>query len=351
MPNKTLAHTKLSILDLTPYNADRTIADALHASRALAQLAESLGYERFWVAEHHSIDGVASAATAVVIGYIAEGTKKIRVGSGGIMLPNHAPIVVAEQFGTLESLYPNRIDLGLGRAPGSDRMTMMAMRRGTELRGGEFDQLIEELEFFFAKAEPGQKVKAIPGEGLNIPLYILGSSTYSAHLAAKLGRPYAFAGHFAPGAMTEAFDIYRREFQPSKHLRKPYVMVGVPIIAAETDREAERQATSLYQVFLNMVRGNPRLSHPPIDSMDGVWNPMEEAHVRNMLQLLIVGGPERIKQGLQSLIDLTGADEVILSANFYDDKDRRKGFEIIAKAAGLKADGAIKNEMPERTLS
>ncbi len=327
---------KLSILDLVPYHEHRSIGESLKASRSLAQLAEQLGYTRYWVAEHHSIDGISSAATSVVIGYLAEGTNKIRIGSGGIMLPNHAPIVIAEQFGTLESLYPGRIDLGLGRAPGSDRMTMMAMRRGTDLKGGEFDELIEELEFFFAEPEPYQKIKAVPGAGLNIPLYILGSSLYSAHLAAKLGRPYAFAGHFAPQQMIEAFDIYRREFTPSKHLEKPYVMVGVPVVAAETDREAERLATTVYQTFLNLVRGNPRLALPPIDSMEGVWSPMEEMHVRRMLEIFVVGGPERVRAGLDQLIAMTGADELIVSSNFYDDRDRRRSYEIVAQVMNAK---------------
>jgi luciferase family oxidoreductase group 1 len=272
----------------------------------------------------------------VVIGYLAEGTSKIRIGSGGIMLPNHAPIVIAEQFGTLESLYPGRIDLGLGRAPGSDRTTMMAMRRGTDLRGGEFDELIEELEFFFAEPEPQQKIKAVPGAGLNVPLYILGSSLYSAHLAAKLGRPYAFAGHFAPAQMLEAFEVYRREFVPSKHLSSPYVMVGVPVVAAATDREAERLATTLYQTFLNLIRGNPRLALPPIDSMEGLWSPMEEMHVRRMLEIFVSGGPERVRAGLDQLIALTGADELIISSNFYDDQDRRRSYEIVAQVMNAK---------------
>jgi luciferase family oxidoreductase group 1 len=213
---------------------------------------------------------------------------------------------------------------------------MMAMRRGTDLRGGEFDQLIEELEFFFAPASPDQKVKAIPGAGLNIPLYILGSSLYSAHLAARLGRPYAFAGHFAPQQMLEAFDVYRREFVPSKHLEKPYVMVGVPVVAASSDREAERLATTVYQTFLNLVRGNPRLAAPPIESMEGVWSPMEEAHVRRMLEISVVGGPERVKAGLDQLIAMTGADELIVSSNFYDDADRRRSYEIVAQVMNAK---------------
>lgn len=324
---------KLSVLDLVPYHEHKTIAQALKGSRELAQLAEKLGYTRYWVAEHHNIEGISSAATPVVIGYIAEGTTKIRVGSGGIMLPNHAPMVVAEQFGTLATLYPNRIDLGLGRAPGSDQLTSRVVRRTTE----EFDVLIEELEFFFAPAAPGQKVRAIPGEGIDVPLYILGSSLYSAHLAAKLGRPYAFAGHFAPQQMIDAFEIYRREFQPSKHLDKPYVMVGVPVVAADDDRTADRLATTVYQTFLNLVRGNPRLAAPPIDSMDGVWNPMEEAHVKRMLEIFVVGGPERVKAGLEHLQKITGADEFIVSSNFYDDRDRRRSYEIVAEV--LKPEG------------
>lgn len=346
---KTLAQTKLSVLDLVPYHEHKSIAQAFRSSRELAKHVENLGYTRYWVAEHHSIDGISSAATPLVIQSIAEATQTIRVGSGGIMLPNHAPIVVAEQFGTLETMYPGRIDLGLGRAPGSDRMTMMAMRRGTDLRGEEFDQLIEELEFFFAPPTPDQKVKAIPGAGLEIPLYILGSSLYSAHLAARLGRPYAFAGHFAPAQMTEAFEIYRREFKPSKHLAQPYVMLGLPVVAAATDKEAERLSTTVYQSFLNLVRGNPRLSLPPVDSMDGLWSPQEELHVQGMLRLFVSGGPDRIRQGLQAIVDLTQADELILSSNFYDDDDRKRSFEIVAQAAGLVAGPSVKPRAPRKS--
>jgi luciferase family oxidoreductase group 1 len=334
---KKLSETPLSILDLAKYSPGKTVADAYRATKELAQSAEKWGYHRYWLAEHHNLEGVASAATSLLIGYVAENTKTIRVGSGGIMLPNHAPLIVAEQFGTLATLYPGRIDLGLGRAPGADRLTMHALRRDTGLRGGDFAELLEELLYFFAPAQPGQKLKAIPGAGIDVPIWILGSSLYSAQLAARLGLPYAFAGHFAPALLQEAFALYRAEFKSSRFLGRPYTMAGVPVVAAETDERAKYLATSIYQVFLSLVRGNLQPTPPPVESMDGLWNldrrAEEEAAVNSMVKLLIVGGPEKVRQGLQDLIDFTQADELIITSDQFDSNDRLRSYEIIARVS------------------
>ncbi len=325
---KKLAHTPLSILDLVIYPHGKSIAEAFRSTKDLAQKAEAWGYKRFWMAEHHNLDGIASAATPLLIGYVAENTQNIRVGSGGIMLPNHAPLIVAEQFGTLETLYPGRIDLGLGRAPGTDRSTMQAIRRDSSPER-DFDDLIEELLYFFAPAAPQQKVKAIPGAGLRIPLWILGSSLYSARLAARRGLPYAFAGHFAPQAMQEAFSLYRREFRPSAEWAQPHIMVGVPVVAAESDEQADFFATTLYQRFLGVIRGARRPSAKPVETMQGLWSPQEEAIVRGMTQLAVIGGPGKVREGLQNLIDLTQADELIITSDLFEHQDRLRSFEII----------------------
>jgi luciferase family oxidoreductase group 1 len=332
---KTLAHTPLSILDLAKIPANGSIAEAYANSRKTAQLAESLGYKRFWLAEHHSLEGIASAATSILIAHIAEHTKTIRVGSGGIMLPNHAPLVIAEQFGTLASLYPGRIDLGLGRAPGADRQTMRALRRDFSQHGADFEDSIAELLTYFEPAEPGQKLKAIPGAGIEMPIYILGSSLFSAQLAARMGRPYAFAGHFAPAAMMQAFDIYRSQFQPSAVLEKPYVMAGLPVLAAETDEQARFLATSVQQTFLALIRGDRTFTRPPVTDMDSLWSQNEKMAVDSMLGLLITGSPHRVREGLDAFIQATGADELILTSDAYDPKDRLKSFEFIAQAKNL----------------
>jgi luciferase family oxidoreductase group 1 len=324
-----------SVLDLAPYPEGQTIADAFRNSRDLAQHAEEWGYHRYWIAEHHNIEGIASSATPILLGYVAEATRKIRIGSGGIMLPNHPPLIVAEQFGTLETLYPKRIDLGLGRAPGTDQQTMRAIRRESPTRGDDFSELIEELEFFFAEAQPGQKVKAIPGAGMNIPLWILGSSLYSAELAARLGRPYAFAGHFAPKLMWDALKIYRENFKPSVHLEKPKVMVGVSVVAAETTAKAEFLATTLYQQFLGMVRGMRTQAKPPVPSMDSIWSPPEEMAVKSMLSTLIVGDAAGVRLGLEKLQESTKADEIIMTSHLFHHEDRLKSYEIIAKSVGI----------------
>lgn len=330
---KQLSETPLSILDLVNFPEGKTIADAFARSKELAQVAEKLGYSRFWMAEHHNLNGIASSATPILIGHIAEHTKKIRVGSGGIMLPNHAPMIVAEQFGTLATLYPNRIDLGLGRAPGTDPFTTKAIRRDNNLRGEDFGELIKELEYFFAPALLGQKLKAIPGAGIEIPIWILGSSLYSAHLAARIGRPYAFAGHFAPAQMLEAFETYRAEFQPSAYLDKPYTMMGVAVIASDDDQKAEYLATSARQRMLSLVRGNLKQTPPPVESMDGLWNLAEEQQVKSMTRTMVVGGPQKIRANLQSLIKQTSVDELIITSDLYDDADRLKSIEIIMSAS------------------
>lgn len=329
---KSLFDTDISILDLAKVSPNGSIADAYAHTRQTAQLAERLGYKRFWLAEHHSIEGIASAATSILIAHVAEHTKTIRVGSGGIMLPNHAPLVIAEQFGTLASLYPGRIDLGLGRAPGSDRQTMHALRRDNPQHATDFGDLIEELLSYFAPAAPGQKVKAIPGEGIDVPIYILGSSPFSAQLAARMGRPYAFAGHFAPAAMMQAFDIYRNQFRPSKVLEKPYVMAGIPVVAAETDERAKYLATSIQQTFLALVRGDRTYPRPPVEDMESLWSPHEKMAVESMLGLLVTGSPRRVREGLDAFIETTGADELIVTSDTFTPEERLKSFELIAQA-------------------
>jgi len=330
---KTLATTPLSILDLVTYAQDASIPEAFRNSRRLAQEAERWGYRRYWVAEHHNLEGIASSATVVLMGYLAGATSTIRVGSGGIMLPNHAPIIVAEQVGTLEAMYPGRIDLGLGRAPGTDPLTMRALRRHST--GADFDADVLELLGFLAEAQPGQKVKAIPGAGTNVPVWILGSSTYSAHLAAAFGRPYAFASHFAPGDLMEALAIYRREFKASPALAEPRVMVGVPALAAESDDRAEFLATSMYQRSLGILRGQRAALLPPVESMEGLWSPAERLAMAERMALMVVGGVERVRDGLQQILDVTQADELILVSDAWRPEDRLRSFDLIAEAAGL----------------
>lgn len=319
---------RLSMLDLVAVREGGTVAEALDIALATARKAEELGFERYWLAEHHNMPGIASSATAVLIGHIAGGTSKIRVGSGGIMLPNHAPLVVAEAFGTLAELYPGRIDLGLGRAPGSDGATQHALRRGPR-SGLEFPALVEELRGFLAPSRPGQPVRAIPGEGLDIPIWLLGSSDFSARLAAELGLPFSFAGHFSPEGMA-AMRLYRHLFKPSETLARPYAMIGVPVIAAATDEEARRQATTQQLKFLSLVRGNRLQLQPPVDSMDGLWNEWEREAVNQRLGAAIVGGPETVKRRLEALVAETEADEVMIVSDFFDIADRLRSFEIVA---------------------
>jgi luciferase family oxidoreductase group 1 len=321
---------QFSILDLSPINQGSTAAESFRNSLSLAQHAERLGYKRFWLAEHHNMTGIASAATSVVIGYIAAGTQKIRVGAGGIMLPNHAPLVIAEQFGTLESLYPKRIDLGLGRAPGSDRVTAHALRRTLHSDGDDFPELLEELRFFFQQPVENQKVQAVPGGGLDIPIWLLGSSGFSARLAGELGLPFAFAGHFSPEYILPALDLYRRNFQPSDALEKPYAMLAINIVAAETDAEAWRLATTQFQSFLRLIRGTPGQMLPPVDSMEGLWTAQEKALVEARLGGSIIGSPATVKEELTRILDSTKADELMINAMIYEHAARLRSYEIVA---------------------
>lgn len=323
----------LSILDLAFVADGATPADALHNTLDLAQHAERWGYRRYWLAEHHNMVGIASAATSVVIGYVAAGTRTIRVGAGGVMLPNHSPLVIAEQFGTLETLYPGRIDLGLGRAPGTDQRTLRALRRHP-MSAETFPQDVLELKAYFAPSTPGQAVHAVPGDGLKVPLWILGSSLYGAQLAAELGLPYAFASHFAPEELMRALDIYRHHFRPSDQLAKPYAMVGANVIAADTDREAVRLFTSAQQAFTNLFRGTRGRLQPPIDDIETYWSPVEKAQASRMLACSFVGSPPTVREGLDELLARTGADEVIVAAAIYDHGARLRSYELLAEAAG-----------------
>jgi len=331
-PPYSLVVIRSSVLDLSPIIEGGDAARAFQNSVDLAQHAEEWGYHRYWLVEHHNLPGIASAATSVVIGHVAGQTKTIRVGAGGIMLPNHAPLVIAEQFGTLESLYPSRIDLGLGRAPGSDQLTARAVRRSLGSSGDTFPQDVLELQSYFRPAAPGQAVRAVPGAGLNVPLYLLGSSDFSARLAAELGLPFAFASHFAPDYLQVALDLYRREFTPSEVLVRPYVLIGVGIFAAETDVEARRLFTSGQQMFLNLIRGHPGELPPPVESMEGRWSPAERAAIEHRTRFSAVGSPETVRRRLGELLDETGADEVILTAQIYDHAARLRSFEIAAEA-------------------
>ncbi|MBP5858748.1 LLM class flavin-dependent oxidoreductase [Marivibrio halodurans] len=324
----------LSILELARVKQGSDARRALDDARDLARHAEDWGYRRLWVAEHHNMQGIASAATAVVIAHIAGGTSRIRVGAGGIMLPNHAPYIVAEQFGTLEQLFPGRIDLGLGRAPGTDQLTLRALRRSPQ-SAENFPQDVLELQAFLAPRAEDQRIEAVPAAGTNVPLWILGSSHFGATLAAELGLPYAFASHFAPEHMISALRIYRERFKPSDQLSSPYAMVGVNVIAAETDEEARRLATTQQISFTELIRGTRTLSRPPVDDIESVWSPAEKAHVRQMLACSVVGSPETVGQGLQALVEETGADELMVVSDVFEHPKRLRSFELIASAAGL----------------
>ncbi|MBS0409526.1 MAG: LLM class flavin-dependent oxidoreductase [Proteobacteria bacterium] len=335
--------TQLSVLDLSPIVQGGDAGTALRASRDLARLAERLGYRRFWMAEHHNMPGVASAATAVAIGFVAEGTSTIRVGAGGIMLPNHAPLVIAEQFGTLASLYPGRIDLGIGRAPGTDQVTAQALRRTL---GGNIDAFpndVVELMHYFQPAAPNQAVRAVPGAGLDVPVWILGSSTYGAQLAAMLGLPYAFASHFAPAEMEAAVQIYRARFRPSPHLDRPYLMLGLTVLAADTDAEALRLFTSSQQAFVNLRSGRAGQLPPPVDDLEAAIGPHGAAMAREALARSVVGGPATVRAGLDAFIARTQPDEVMVTAQVFDPAARLRSFEILAEVyppAGLQAAAA-----------
>lgn len=319
----------VSILDLVPVVLGETPREALHKSLDLARHAEAFGYKRYWVAEHHNMTGIASAATSVVIGYLAGGTSTIRVGSGGIMLPNHSPLVIAEQFGTLESLYPGRIDLGLGRAPGTDQRTLQALRR-TPARSDDFPEDVLELMLLLADPKPDQPVRAVPGAGTKVPIWILGSSTFGAKFAAVLGLPYAFASHFAPNALFAALDVYRKQFKPSRQLDHPYVMTGVHVVAADTDEEARRLFTTVQQSFTNLVRGAGGKLQAPIANIDDYWSPAEKHQASQMLKYSIVGSPEAVRRELEEFVRLTNADELMIVTSIYDHAARIRSYEIVA---------------------
>lgn len=322
---------KLSILDLVRITKDTDARGALNNARDLARHAEGLGYQRIWVAEHHNMAGIASAATSIVVAHIAEGTSTIRVGAGGIMLPNHAPYVIAEQFGTLARLFPDRIDLGVGRAPGTDQITVRALRRPAE-SSDNFPQDVLELQAFLAPAGPNQKVRAIPAAGTEVPIWILGSSNFGAMLAAQLGLPYAFASHFAPDYLLPAIDLYRRSFQPSEQLDRPYVVAGVNIIAAETDAEAKRLATTQQMSFTGIFRGDRTLSQPPIDDIEAYWTPTEKIQVNRMLARSVVGSRDTVRAGMADFIAETGADDHQFVCDIYEHSARLRSIEIIAEA-------------------
>ncbi len=319
-----------SILDLSPITEGADAADALRRSLQAAQSAERLGFNRYWVAEHHNMPGIASAATAVVIAHLAGGTKTIRVGSGGVMLPNHAPLVIAEQFGTLASLFPGRIDLGLGRAPGTDPQTARALRQGRRHASDTFPEDVAELQAYFRPIAPGQAVRAVPGAGLDVPIWLLGSSLFSAQLAAAYGLPFAFASHFAPDLLAEALEIYRRDFKPSAAYGQPYAMAAIGVYAAETDREAERLFTSQQQAFVNLRRGTPGPLPPPVTSMHGRWSAAEEAMVMHAFREAVVGSPETVRHGLAAFVRRTGVDELMVTSAIFDHAAGLRSLEIVA---------------------
>lgn len=320
-----------SILDLSPIAEGATAADALHRSLDLAQHAERWGYNRYWLAEHHNMTGIASAATAVVIGYVAGGTGRIRVGSGGVMLPNHSPLVIAEQFGTLASLYPGRIDLGLGRAPGTDPVTARALRRDPFTSADRFPEDVQELQAYLEPLHSGQSIQAVPGTGLRVPIWLLGSSLFSAQLAALLGLPFAFASHFAPADLLEALHLYRRKFKPSRRLERPYAMIGVNVFAADTDREAQRQFTSVQQAFINLRRGTPGPVPAPIDNITEYASEFELAQIEQSLAYSAVGSAETVQRKLRGILEEVKPDELMLAGHFYDHAARLRSFRLAAE--------------------
>ncbi|HEA15841.1 hypothetical protein LCGC14_1352760 [marine sediment metagenome] len=323
-----LSAIPFSLLELSPMKQNATVSSTLANSVAYAQKADELGFNRFWMAEHHNMLGIVCAATSVLIGHIAGKTKNIRVGAGGVMLPNHPPLVVAEQFGTLESLYPGRIDLGLGRAPGSDHITSRALRRD-ERRAENFAEEVTELQTLLGPYDGSHPVRAIPGENTNVPIWLLGSSLYSAQLAAKKGLPYAFAGHFAPRFVYDAIALYRREFQPSEVLAKPHVMLGLPVVAADTDEQAQFLATTSKQRILALLRGDPLWLKPPVSTMDGLWSAQEQAQVENFLGLSVVGSPITVAHKLAMLAKELSVDEFIFTNDLYESEDRHRALEIL----------------------
>ncbi|MCC3157846.1 LLM class flavin-dependent oxidoreductase [Hymenobacter sp. 15J16-1T3B] len=330
--NTNLAELPLSILELAAIREGHTPTDTFQHSLTLAQHAEQWGYHRFWLAEHHNMASIASSATAVLIGHIAGGTSTIRVGSGGIMLPNHAPLIVAEQFGTLASLYPGRIDLGLGRAPGTDQMTAHALRRDLQGSVNDFPQNVQELLTYLSAENRGSRVRAIPGEGLDIPVWLLGSSTFSAQLAAYLGLPFAFASHFAPSQLQAALHLYRENFRPSEYLAEPYAAACVNVIAADTNEQAERLATSFYQLATNIVRGTSRPLQPPVESMAGLWSDMEEESVRMMMAYAFIGSQAKVRKQVEQFVQVTGVNELLVVSHVYDPAARLRSYELLMQA-------------------
>ena len=323
--------TAFSILDLAPITLGSTPRDSLHRSKDLIQHAEAWGYKRHWVAEHHNMQGIASSATSIVIGYLAEATKTIRVGAGGIMLPNHAPLVIAEQFGTLASLYPDRIDLGLGRAPGTDQLTMQALRRNLQAKIDDFPRDVVELQSFLKEAQPNQSITAVPGVGTNVPLWILGSSLFGAQLAAMLGLPFAFASHFAPAYMQAAIDMYRDRFQPSEQLQVPYIMLGFNLCAAESSTEASYLRSSSLQSFINLRRGQPGPLPPPIEDFDNQMSVSEQQMLSEISHCSAIGDADMVEQQIQQFIDRTGADELMIVSSMFDHHKRLQSYEIGAE--------------------
>ncbi|MBI2768658.1 MAG: LLM class flavin-dependent oxidoreductase [Burkholderiales bacterium] len=318
-----------SVLDLSPITQDGDASQSFHNTLALAQHAERLGYNRYWLAEHHGMPGIASAATSILIGHVAGGTRTIRVGAGGIMLPNHSPLVIAEQFGTLQALYPGRIDLGLGRAPGSDQATARALRRNLESDADEFPRDVVELMDFMSD-EPRQRVRAVPGTGAKVPVWILGSSTFGAQLAAMLGLPFAFASHFAPAMMMQAVEMYRAGFKPSAQLAKPHVMLGFNVFAADSDEQAALLATSQQQAFVNLRSGRPGRLPPPLPGYRENAGPAEKALLDSVLSCTAIGAPDTVRQGIKEFIERTGADELMIASAMYDPKARQRSYELTA---------------------
>ncbi|ALD01118.1 hypothetical protein AMQ28_01345 [Acinetobacter sp. TTH0-4] len=326
---RSLKDTQFSILELAPVRDDKSIQFSLHHALALAQKAETLGYKRLWLAEHHNMDGIASSATAVLLGYLLANTHSLKVGSGGIMLPNHAPLVVAEQFGTLATLYPDRVELGLGRAPGTDQLTMRALRRGRQETEDQFPQDVMEILQYFKEPAPHQRIVATPGQNTHVPVWLLGSSLFSAQLAAKLGLPYSFASHFAPRMLGQAIQLYRDNFEASEYLDRPYISMGVPTVVAHSDEEAAYLATSAYQRVLGLMRGQSLKLKAPVESMEGIWTPAEKMSVNNFYAMSQVGSPETVKAGLEDLLAQYEIDEFIFTCDIYDTDKRIENFELL----------------------
>lgn len=326
---RSLKDTQFSILDLVPVRENKSIQSSLHHALALAQHAEKLGYKRLWLAEHHNMSGIASSATAVLLSYLLANTRTLKVGSGGIMLPNHAPLIVAEQFGTLATLYPNRIELGLGRAPGTDQNTMRALRRGRQETEDQFPQDVLEILQYFKDPLPQQRIVATPGQSTHVPVWLLGSSLFSAQLAAKLGLPYSFASHFAPRMLDQAIKLYRENFEPSEYLDRPYVSMGVPTVIAQTDEEAQYLATSPYQRIISMFRNQRGKLKPPIENIDEIWSPAEKMSVDSFYAMAQIGSPETVKAGLEKLLEKYNVDEFIFTCDIYDTDKRLENFELL----------------------